>query len=258
MPAGKRGPQHVDRVRARRARSPETWRREVHHVASSARASSARRPARCRSCTTRPTSLRARSTSITCSARSFGCSISSAAMRRSSLLGAAPAAGAGDRPADDPAVEQLHHRLRRRADERRLGVAQEVHVRRRVDLAQHAVDVERVGVGRRGRSAATSTTWKMSPARMCSLAASTAPRYTLGAHRRARRRAARRARRPGGGDGHVRQRPRELVDRELSSRATARVVGVGRGRRRRRRAAEHVLDQVEPLAEVVERGDAGR
>ena len=62
------------------------------------------------------------------------------------LVGAAPAAGAGDRPGDDLAVEQLHHRLGRRADERDLGVAQEVHVRARVDLAQHPVDVERVGV----------------------------------------------------------------------------------------------------------------
>ena len=38
------------------------------------------------------------------------------------LVGATPAAGAGDRPGDDPAVEQLHHRLGRRADERQLGV----------------------------------------------------------------------------------------------------------------------------------------
>ena len=62
------------------------------------------------------------------------------------LVGAAPAAGAGDRPGDDLAVEQLHHRLGRRADEGHLGRAHEVHVRARVDLAQHPVDVERVGV----------------------------------------------------------------------------------------------------------------
>ncbi len=60
------------------------------------------------------------------------------------LLGAAAPARAGDRAADDPAVEQLHHRLGRRADERHLRVAHEVHVRRRVHLAQHAVDVERI------------------------------------------------------------------------------------------------------------------
>ena len=59
-------------------------------------------------------------------------------------LGAAAAAGAGDRAADHAAVEELHHRLGRRADQRRLGMPHEVHVRRRVHLAQHAVDVERV------------------------------------------------------------------------------------------------------------------
>ena len=60
------------------------------------------------------------------------------------LLGAAPEAGARDRPADDPPVGDLHHRLGRRADERRLVVAHDVHVRRRVHLPEHAVDVERV------------------------------------------------------------------------------------------------------------------
>ena len=43
-------------------------------------------------------------------------------------------------------AEQLHHRLGRRADDRELRVAHEVHVRARVHLAQHAVHVERVGV----------------------------------------------------------------------------------------------------------------
>ena len=62
------------------------------------------------------------------------------------LVGLAPLAGPGDRPRDHLAVEQLHHRLGRRADDRELGVAQEVHVRARVDLAQHPVDVERIGV----------------------------------------------------------------------------------------------------------------
>ena len=62
------------------------------------------------------------------------------------LVGLAALAGAGDRARDHGAVEQLHHRLRRRPDDRQLGVAQEVHVRARVDLAQHPVDVERVGV----------------------------------------------------------------------------------------------------------------
>ena len=57
---------------------------------------------------------------------------------------AAAAAGAGDRTADHTVVDHLHHRLRRRTDDRRLGVAQEVHVRRRVHEAQHAVHRERI------------------------------------------------------------------------------------------------------------------
>ena len=61
-------------------------------------------------------------------------------------LGAPAAARAGDRTADDAAVEQLHHRLGRTADDGHLGVADEVHVRARVDLAQAAVHVERLGV----------------------------------------------------------------------------------------------------------------
>ena len=42
-------------------------------------------------------------------------------------------------------VEQLHHRLGRAPDQGQLGLPDEVHVRARVDLAQHPVDVERVG-----------------------------------------------------------------------------------------------------------------
>jgi hypothetical protein len=62
------------------------------------------------------------------------------------LVGATAKTGAGDRPRDDLAVEQLHHRLGRAPDEGQLRLAHVVHVRARVDLAQHPVDVERVGV----------------------------------------------------------------------------------------------------------------
>ncbi len=89
-------------------------------------------------------SLRARSTSITCSARSFGFSPSSAGESAIVLLAPPAVAGPGDGSDDHPSVEHLHHRLGRRADERRLGVAHDVHVRRRVHLAEHAIHVERV------------------------------------------------------------------------------------------------------------------
>ena len=90
---------------------------------------------------------------------------------------------------------------------------------------------------------------------MCSRAASTARVVHAPGHRRRERRqlgelvGGRRRR-------HVRQRARELVDQRASSRVAARRrTRRRRGARRRRRVEEHVLDQVEALAEVVERGD---
>ena len=81
---------------------------------------------------------------MTCSARSFGCSTSSAARRLSCCSSRprrrVPAIG---RLITLP-VAQLHHRLGRRTDDRRLGVTQEVHVRRRVHEPQHAVHRERI------------------------------------------------------------------------------------------------------------------
>ena len=62
------------------------------------------------------------------------------------LVGAAAEPRAGDRTRDHPALEQLHHRLGRAADQRQLVLTHVVHVRARVDPAQHPVHVERVGV----------------------------------------------------------------------------------------------------------------
>ena len=61
-------------------------------------------------------------------------------------VGATAPPGPRDRAADHAPVEQLHHRLRRRAHQGGFGMAHEVHVGRRVDLAQHAVHVERIEV----------------------------------------------------------------------------------------------------------------
>jgi glycine hydroxymethyltransferase len=55
---------------------------------------------------------------------------------------------AGDRPELDAPRRQPHQRLRRRAGDLRLREAQVEHVRRRIDDAQRAVDVERVDVAR--------------------------------------------------------------------------------------------------------------
>ena len=62
------------------------------------------------------------------------------------LVGAAAAAGAGDRTADDGAAEHLHHRLGRGPGDGDALVAQEVHVRAGVHLAEDAVEIERVGL----------------------------------------------------------------------------------------------------------------
>ena len=59
---------------------------------------------------------------------------------------AATAACAGNGPADDSTAADLHHRLRRTARDRDVGVAQEVHVRAGVHLPQHSIEVERVGL----------------------------------------------------------------------------------------------------------------
>ena len=60
------------------------------------------------------------------------------------LLAPSAVAGPGDRSDDHASVEHLHHRLGRGADQRRLGVANDVHVGRRVHLAEDSIHVERV------------------------------------------------------------------------------------------------------------------
>ena len=97
---------------------------------------------------TRPRSLRPRSTSIRCSARSFGSASRSAASAASSS-GVAPrhrVPAIGCIIARPPV--DLDQRLRAGADDVEAVEAQQVHVRARVGGAQHPVDVERVGVGR--------------------------------------------------------------------------------------------------------------
>ena len=92
---------------------------------------------------TRPRSLRPRSTSIRCSARSFA-SASSSVGEGGVLLGRRPApAGAGDRVQQRAAAVDLDQRLGARADDVEAVEAQQVHVRARVGHAQHPVDVER-------------------------------------------------------------------------------------------------------------------
>ena len=95
---------------------------------------------------TRPTSLRPRSTSITCSARSFSLRFSSSASRTSSSSVRPRRPRAGNRMRLDPRALDAHQHLRRRADHRDAAHADEIHVRRRVHVPQRAVDGERIGV----------------------------------------------------------------------------------------------------------------
>ena len=142
VPAGKHGAQHVEARRAPRA-APRDVRDDVHHVRVALddrrRLDTRTQPVS----RTRPTSLRPRSTSITCSARSFGSASRSSAIASSSSgvapRGRVPAIGRVEtwRP------ETRRGALGRRADERALEVEEE-HVRGRVDHAQLAVDRERL------------------------------------------------------------------------------------------------------------------
>ena len=85
---------------------------------------------------TRPRSLRARSISITCSARSFGCAIRAARQRAIVRIGRAARMGAGDRPrvhaspanrssrsGEEDSIAEFAE-LRQRRKRRRIGRAQ--------------------------------------------------------------------------------------------------------------------------------------
>ena len=107
---------------------------------------------RCRSLATRPTSLRPRSSSIRCSARSFGSAISSAARRCPPRRRAAPAR-AGERADGDLAVAHAHQDLRAGADHGEAAEIEEEQERRGVEPAQRAIERERRQPERRGESA---------------------------------------------------------------------------------------------------------
>ena len=92
----------------------------------------------------------------------------------------------------------------------------------------------------------------MSPARMCSGATSTASWYAARRPSWTRTAGSSSSRSAGGGRRHVRQRAGQVVDQP--GQAVHRGV-VGARRASALGVEEHVLDQVEALAEVVERGD---
>ena len=148
VPAGNAARSTSSQRLARRERADDV-RGHVHDVRVALDRPSARRRAREPTSATRPTSLRPRSISIRCSARSFGSASSSAASRSSSAAvsprGRVPAIGrTSTRPSAEP-----DERLGRRAGDARLGELEVEHVRRRVDHAQRAIDVERTRARRR-------------------------------------------------------------------------------------------------------------
>ena len=98
---------------------------------------------------TRPRSLRARSTSMTCSARSFSSAWSSTSRARSAS-GRRRAGGAGDRPHGGSAALDGDQHLLGGAGDGDAGEAQEVHVGGGLTTRMDPVDVERVGAGRHG------------------------------------------------------------------------------------------------------------
>ena len=91
------------------------------------------------------------------------------------FLGPAARPRAGDRVRLDRASLDAHQHLRRRADDRHAAHADEIHVGRRVDVPQRAVDGERIGGDVAPRSAATARPGRCrrrrcvpSPSRTCS------------------------------------------------------------------------------------------
>ncbi len=61
-------------------------------------------------------------------------------------VGPAPSPGPGDRPRYDPPVSDPDHGFGRGTYDRQLGVLDQVHVRAGVDLAERAVEVQRLGL----------------------------------------------------------------------------------------------------------------
>ena len=126
--------------------------------------------------------------------------------RRSSSGRRRPRARAGDRAHLGAAAGHLHQRLRRRARDREVVELEEVHVRRRVDDAQPAVDRERPRPGRARSSAARARPGRRRPRRCSRCARSTAASYCSPASCSTRRRArgsarARSPARPAAGTG---------------------------------------------------------
>ena len=112
---------------------------------------------------TRPTSFLPRSTSMMCSARSFGSASSSSASAWSSSSRRAAPPGAGDGPEVDPVAFEPDHDLRRRAHHGRVAAAQKIHVRRRIDQAERPVDLVGFDVDPRSQSAGTARPGRCPP-----------------------------------------------------------------------------------------------
>ena len=101
---------------------------------------------------TRPTSLRPRSSSIRCSARSLG-SLSRASAERLVLGVGRPARRrAGDRADGHLAVAHAHQNFGARADEREAAEVEMEQERRRVEAPQRAIERERRQRERRGEA----------------------------------------------------------------------------------------------------------
>ena len=92
---------------------------------------------------TRPTSLRPRSSSIRCSARSLGSASSRLGQRLVLGVGRRRAARAGDRADGHLAVAHAHEDLGARADEREVAEIEVEEERRGIGAAQRAIERER-------------------------------------------------------------------------------------------------------------------
>ena len=150
VPAGKQAATASNAVRPA-ASAPGHRRDQVHDVAVALDARRSCAPSTVPGSQTRPRSLRPRSTSMRCSARSFS-SVQQVLLEQRVVLLVVPRASGCRRwgawwPRPSRTVTSasgLEPTMSKRPPGR-VGEAQQVHVRAGVGRAQHAVDVERVG-----------------------------------------------------------------------------------------------------------------
>ena len=181
VPGGERRAQHVDAGEPGLQRAFDV-RHDVHHVRIALDHHALGDASPCRSAATRPTSLRPRSTSITCSAISFRIGEELGGELLVRLARARRAAACRRSAAASPPSPSLRTRISGDgADDVEIAEVVIEHVRRRIERAQRAVERQRRRRERAAPSAATARPASRRPRRCIPLRARTARLVAVGA-----------------------------------------------------------------------------